>query len=456
MEQCELIAVRAPRRIAAAASADAGAAADADRATLPFAYWAGRHAFQKRAGASRGSGGASGGAVLPSAESLKLFSETMESSRGTGVPTGTASAPSTAMSQVWKNPPTSTSRVVCTPDGPGPKSCEVSTRGWSFAPVHQLRHSIRPLSGVTSDKHPEQAQLKISDFPGLIVALDVLINELTHHELRLRLLRALAVHSCERPPFATYEVLVQATPRSPDVSSRHATAADGGSQHPTDTGESGQRVFLQSTRHVARAWATYGALLPIFKSTADVPVHISRAVQSLFEEFMLWTVVTFAGVTPAAVVRGVNGKDDRFFRVVWSLMLRSDRASRTRRYGSQLQAAVQAADKADGKGGDAGKGTAGGVLRSMELQEGVGLGGGTLDRLVRGTIACDALATLAQDLLELEPVLVCLRLLKRAMVQSGCRQRHTMAAPSAAATRCRVIGRTVAAHTTPAICVHPA
>lgn len=191
----------------------------------------------------------------------------------------------------------------------------------------------------------------------------------------------------------------QATPHSPDA----VAAAHGGDAANGADGGADQRVFLQSTRHVARAWAVYGSLLPVFKSTADVPVQLTKAVQSLFEEFMLWTVVTFAGVTAAGVVRGVNGKDDRFFRVVWSLMLRSDRASRTRRYGQQLQAAVQAAD---GKGGDAAKAVPAGSMRLAELQDGVGLGGGTLDRLVRGTIACDALATLAQDLLELEPIMV--------------------------------------------------
>lgn len=197
---------------------------------------------------------------------------------------------------------------------------------------------------------------------------------------------------------------MQGTPRSPDTTMRYASTRDGG-ENSADGGECGQRVFLQSTRHIVRTWAAYGALLPIFKSTSDVPVHITRAVQSLFEEFMLWTVVTFAGVTAAGVVRGVNGKDDRFFRVVWSLMLRSDRASRTRRYGQQLQAASAAADKlrGDGKGADGAAGAGAGG----EAQESVGLGGGTLDRLVRGTIACDALATLSQDLLELEPVLVC-------------------------------------------------
>ena len=99
MEQCELIAVRAPPRIASAA-ADPSAAADADRAGLPFVYWAGRHVFHKRPGGGRHSRGGSGGSVPPSAESLKLFSEALASSRATGAPTETASAPSTAVSQV--------------------------------------------------------------------------------------------------------------------------------------------------------------------------------------------------------------------------------------------------------------------------------------------------------------------------------------------------------------------
>eukprot|EP00892_Ulva_mutabilis_P012693 jgi/Ulvmu1/9797/UM056_0037.1 len=287
MEQCEMIAVRPPKRVAAAATAgaDAGSAAEDGRNALPFAYWAARHAFQKRPDAARHSRGGSD-CVLPSAESLKLFSESMVSGRGTAQDTATASVLSSGLSQ--------------------------------------------------------------------------------------------------------------GTPHSPITAS--AAAADS-SDNPADA-DSSQRVFLQSTRHIARAWAVYGSLLPVFKSTADVPLQIMRAVQSLFEEFLLWTVVTFAGVTPATVVRGVNGKDDRFFRVVWSLMLRSDRASRTRRYGQQLQAVVQAADK-----GDAAKADAVGSSRPSDVQEAVGLGGGTLDRLVRGTIACDALATLAQDLLELEPVL---------------------------------------------------
>lgn len=211
---------------------------------------------------------------------------------------------------------------------------------------------------------------------------------------------------------------MQGTPRTPETASASAAAADSGG-NAADGADADQRVFLQSTRHVARAWAVYGSLLPVFKRTADVPMQIMRAVQSLFEEFMLWTVVSVAGVTPTAVVRGVNGRDDRFFRVVWSLMLRSDRASRTRRYGQQLQAVVQAADKGDGKG-DAG------AARPADLQDGVGLGGGTLDRLVRGTIACDALATLAQDLLELESVLVCCDAV-HAAVASACIVGHAVA-----------------------------
>lgn len=171
-------------------------------------------------------------------------------------------------------------------------------------------------------------------------------------------------------------------------------------QGATDDTDAAQRVFLQATRHIARAWAIYGSLLPEFRSTADVPRHIVQAIQSLFEEFMLWTVVTFADVSATTVVRGLAGKHARFFRVIRSLMLRSDKASHTKQYEQQLLAASAAVDSEHKTG------TASTPLESVELQEGVGVGGGTLDRLVRGTIACDALATLARDLLELEPVLV--------------------------------------------------
>lgn len=98
MEQCEMIVVRPPKRIAAAASADAGAAADDGRAALPFAYWACRHVFQKRPDAARHNGGGSG-SVPPSAESLKLFSESMASGRGTTARTPTASMLSSGLSQ---------------------------------------------------------------------------------------------------------------------------------------------------------------------------------------------------------------------------------------------------------------------------------------------------------------------------------------------------------------------
>jgi hypothetical protein len=73
-------------------------------------------------------------------------------------------------------------------------------------------------------------------------------------------------------------------------------------------------VYLLSTRHIVHTWAKYGALLPVFKGTADVPLLILQAVQSLFEEFMLWIVTAFAGVNPETVVRGLGGTHDRFFQ----------------------------------------------------------------------------------------------------------------------------------------------
>ena len=91
-----------------------------------------------------------------------------------------------------------------------------------------------------------------------------------------------------------------------------------------DDAAAGQRVFLQATRHIARAWAIYGSLLPVFRSTADVPRNIVQAIQSLFEEYMLWTVVTFADVSATTVVRGLVGTDARFFRVC--LLYTSDAA----------------------------------------------------------------------------------------------------------------------------------
>lgn len=199
---------------------------------------------------------------------------------------------------------------------------------------------------------------------------------------------------------------VQVTPHSIAGSglaaSQHAALDGNETQDSTaaDDTDAAQRVFLQATRHIARAWAIYGSLLPVFRSTADVPRHIVQAIQSLFEEYMLWTVVTFADVSATTVVRGLSGKHARFFRVIRSLMLRSDRASRTRQYEQQLLAATAAADS-ERKGGPVST-----TPEAVEMQEGVGVGGGTLDRLVRGTIACDSLATLARDLLELEPVLV--------------------------------------------------
>lgn len=187
------------------------------------------------------------------------------------------------------------------------------------------------------------------------------------------------------------------------MAASHHTALDGqeaAEGTAADDTDSAQRVFLQATRHIARAWAIYGSLLPVFRSTADVPRHIVQSIQSLFEEFMLWTVVTFADVSAMTVARGLIGKDARFFRVIRSLMLRSDRASRTKQYEQQLLAAAVAVDT------ERKTGVVATTPDAVEMQEGVGVGGGTLDRLVRGTIACDSLATLARDLLELEPVLV--------------------------------------------------
>jgi hypothetical protein len=188
------------------------------------------------------------------------------------------------------------------------------------------------------------------------------------------------------------------------AASQH-TGVDGGEAKDvtaSDDTDAAQRVFLQATRHIARAWAIYGSLLPVFRSTADVPRHIVQAIQSLFEEYMLWTVVTFANVSATTVVKGLTGKHARFFRVVRSLMLRSDRSSGLKQYEQQLLEAT-AAVESERKTGVVSATT---TSEAVEMQEVVGLGGGTLDRLVRGTIACDSLATLARDLLELEPVLV--------------------------------------------------
>jgi hypothetical protein len=74
-------------------------------------------------------------------------------------------------------------------------------------------------------------------------------------------------------------------------------------------------VFLLSTRHIVRVWASYGALLPVLKGTADAPLTVLHAVQSLFEEFMLWIVTVFAGVSPEGVMRGLGGTHDRFYQV---------------------------------------------------------------------------------------------------------------------------------------------
>jgi hypothetical protein len=74
-------------------------------------------------------------------------------------------------------------------------------------------------------------------------------------------------------------------------------------------------VYLLSTRHIVRVWAAYGSLLPVLRGTADAPLLVLRAVQSLFEEFMLWIVIAFANVNPEAVVWGLGGTHDRFFQV---------------------------------------------------------------------------------------------------------------------------------------------
>jgi hypothetical protein len=131
------------------------------------------------------------------------------------------------------------------------------------------------------------------------------------------------------------------------VATSHHTALDGDETQDScavDDADAAQRVFLQATRHIARAWVIYGSLLPVFRSTADVPRHIVQAIQSLFEEFMLWTVVTFADVSASTVVRGVTGKHARFFRVIRSLMLRCDKANCTKHYEHQLLAASVAVE----------------------------------------------------------------------------------------------------------------
>lgn len=94
-----------------------------------------------------------------------------------------------------------------------------------------------------------------------------------------------------------------------------AAAEDEAGADPLRAVTGAKPVFLLSTRHILRAWATYGSLLPTFKGTADVALLIVRATQSLFEEFMLWIVTAFASIHPDAVVRGLGGTHDRFFQV---------------------------------------------------------------------------------------------------------------------------------------------
>jgi hypothetical protein len=158
----------------------------------------------------------------------------------------------------------------------------------------------------------------------------------------------------------------------------------------------GKPVYLLSTRHIVQTWAMYGSLLPVFRGTADVPLLILKATQALFEEFMLWIVTAFAGIHPDAVIRGLGGTHDRFFQVVRRLMMSSDRRSGGTRFTRLLQHAQRELERTDPRKVGPPSNTHvrhHGVVRVR------------LDRLVRGTIACDALATLASHLLQLEPLL---------------------------------------------------
>jgi hypothetical protein len=188
---------------------------------------------------------------------------------------------------------------------------------------------------------------------------------------------------------------------------RKSTTEAGGAQGETedvatrseDHAVTGKSVYLLSTRHIVETWRTYGTLLPLFKGTADVPLIILRAVQALFEEFMLWIVTAFAGIHPDAVIRGLGGTHDRFFQVVRRLMMSSDKRSGGTRFTRLLNHAQRELERSDTrKPGGTGRPPAD-HLKDRRVV------GGSLDRLVRGTIACDALSTLASHLLQLEPLL---------------------------------------------------
>lgn len=85
-------------------------------------------------------------------------------------------------------------------------------------------------------------------------------------------------------------------------------------------------------------------------------------------------------------------------------MMSSDRSSGSNRFTRLLQHAQRELERAEArKPGTAAPAPA---APPPERPAERGVVGGSLDRLVRGTIACDALATLASHLLQLEPALV--------------------------------------------------
>ena len=85
-------------------------------------------------------------------------------------------------------------------------------------------------------------------------------------------------------------------------------------------------------------------------------------------------------------------------------MMSSDRSSGSNRFTRLLQHAQRELERAEARKPGAGAAAPAAALPERPTERGVV--GGSLDRLVRGTIACDALATLAAHLLQLEPALV--------------------------------------------------
>ena len=103
---------------------------------------------------------------------------------------------------------------------------------------------------------------------------------------------------------------------------------------------------------------------------------------------------------------GASGRYARWLQVVKRLMLSSDRSSGSDRFARLLHHHQRELERTDPKNRAAAGGSA--TMARAPVAEPLerGVVGGNLDRLVRGTIACDSLATLASHLLQLEPVLV--------------------------------------------------